>query len=121
MPFVFSILLTASFAPQVLTVDLTTVSTVDAKEVWIEKLHECENYEDIPWIVDTNGKKSYGYVMFQMGTWLKYKAQGATRENIGDDKMQKKIARYILDTKGYGDWQTCGRLVVKRLGSYPSE
>jgi hypothetical protein len=53
-----------------------------------------------------------------MGTWLNYKNLGATKENIGDSVLQEKIARHILDTKGYGDWWTCGHLVASRLGEY---
>ena len=119
LPFFLGLILTANINPQVLTVDIS-VAMSTPQEIWIERLHQCENPDNIPWIWDTNGKKSYGYVMFQMGTWLKYTKQGATRANIGDDEMQKIVARYILDTKGADDWWTCGHLVAKTIGAYPS-
>lgn len=50
-----------------------------------------------------------------MRSWLNYKKQGATEENIGDPVMQDKITRYVLDTKGSGDWYNCS----KKLGAYP--
>lgn len=110
----------ATTSPSVLTVDLTVVDpTEEQKSAWIGALHNCENVNNVPWIVDTNGKRSYGYVMFQMGTWLKYKNLGATKENISDDEMQKKVTHYILDTKGDDDWWTCGKAVSRALGAYP--
>jgi hypothetical protein len=57
--------------------------------------------------------------MWQMRSWLNYKKQGATKENINDAIMQDKITRYVLDTKGWRDWLVCGRLVSKQLEGYP--
>lgn len=119
MPLVFVLLALAS----PLDLSKLTVPIPDPIEIqkveWIEALHQCENANNVLWIIDTNGKRSYGYVMFQMQTWLKYTKQGATRDNIGDDEMQKTVARYILDTKGDGDWYTCGKVTVEKLGAYP--
>ena len=110
---------TSSYLPSTALLEVkTSISTTDAKSRWIKALHLCENPDNIPWIWDSNGKKSFGAFMFQMRSWLNYKKQGATPENIGDDAMQDKITRYVLDTKGYGDWRTCGRKVSTRLGEY---
>jgi len=86
------------------------------KEVWIEKLHQCENPRNVPSIMDTNGRRSYGALMFQEQTWLAYgKPFGATRENISSSTLQKKVARHMLDNGGSGHWWHCS----KRLGAYP--
>lgn len=89
----------------------------DPKEVWIDKLHECENINNVPRILDTNGYYSYGAYMFQMKTWLSYgKEFGATRENISSSTLQRKVVRSMLDDGGQGHWYHCS----KKLGTYPS-
>ena len=70
-------------------------------------------------ILDTNGKYSYGLLMFQMKTWLFYgKKFGATRENIYDGELQRKVARKILDDGGWRHWWTCSKAVTAKLGAY---
>ena len=114
---VVSLMMTSS-NPSLLTVPVTPIVEIDQKEIWIEALHQCENPRDVPWIVDTNGKKSYGALMFQMGTWLSYgKKFGATTENISSSTLQKKVARSMLDNGGSGHWYNCS----KKLGEYPSQ
>lgn len=90
------------------------------QEIWVQQLHECENPTNIERVWDTNNQWSYGYLQFQMGTWLKYKKLGTTKQNIGDEEMQRKIATYILSTYGDTDWWTCSRVVRKSLGAFPS-
>lgn len=92
----------------------------DPKEVWMEALHQCENPENIPRVWDSNNQWSYGKYQWQMRSWLNYKKQGATKENISDPAMQDVITRYVLDTKGDADWYNCSRVVRKSLGVYPS-
>lgn len=104
--------------PEVLTLPpQALIIPVDPKAVWIEKLHDCENEGNRwPKKMDTNGKYSYGYVHFQMGTWLSYgKPFGATEENIQDDELQKKVARSMLDNGGQGHWLNCSN----KIGDYP--
>lgn len=90
----------------------------DPQMVWMQALHSCENVNDIPWIWDVNGKKSYGKYMYQMDTWLRYKKQGATKENINDDQMQDEITRYVLKSTGDAPWYTCSKIVRKQLGAF---
>lgn len=115
---IVSMMMTAPAHPSVLNVPITPFveATTTPQDLWIEKLHECENRNDVPWIVDTNGKKSYGYVMFQMGTWLSYgKKFGASENNISSSTLQKRVARSMLDNGGQGHWYWC----AKKLGDYP--
>ena len=113
-------LLMASSSPLLtahLLFPIVEVAPPDSKEIWIEALHNCENVNNVPRILDTNDKYSYGYLMFQMKTWLKYgKELGATRENIKDNELQKKVARSILDAGGSSHWWNCS----KKIGLYPS-
>ena len=96
------------------------VEKPDPKMVWIEALHQCENPENVIKVLDTNGYYSYGYVMFQMKTWLAYgKEFGATKENIGDDELQKTVALSMLDDGFWRHWYNCGKIVQKSLGLYP--
>lgn len=119
MPLLFAVLLATSYDPSVLTVPLEATST--PQELWIEKLHECENRNNTPRILDTNGYYSYGYLMFQMGTWLSYgKKFGATRENISSSTLQIKVAKSMLDAGGWRHWYTCAKKVRTVLGDYPT-
>lgn len=46
---------------------------------------------------------------------------GTTRDNITDGDLQDKVTRYVLDTKGSGDWYNCTKTVSSKLGfAYPS-
>lgn len=122
MPFALGILFTAFTMPTVLTVDLTVVNHIEeAKTEWMQELHNCENINNVPRILDTNGKYSYADFMYQMDTWLKYgKKFGATRNNISSSTLQWKVTRYVLDTYGWeNDWVICGKRVVSQLGDYP--
>ena len=86
----------------------------------MESLSECESGGSTTIkVLDTNGKYSYGLLQFQMGTWLKYKNLGATRENIFDGELQKTIARSMLDAGGWRNWLNCSLVVKRSLGSYP--
>lgn len=118
MPFLLALLLTVNLTPSVLTVPI--LDTPDAKSVWIDALHQCENQNDRPRILDSNNKYSYGFVMFQMDTWLEFgKKFGATRDNISDDDLQETVARDMLDHGLWRHWYNCGKLVTKKLGAYP--
>lgn len=94
----------------------------EQKVAWMTELHKCENINNVPKILDTNGYYSYADFMYQMATWLKYgKRFGANKTNISSSTLQWKVTRYVLDTYGWeNDWVTCGKLTVKKLGLYPS-
>lgn len=117
LAFLVSIIM-ATTSPAVLTVPIATTTPQD---IWVQHLHECENPNNDEKILDTNDKYSYGYVHFQMATWLKYSFLGATEEDIGDDNLQRQIAEYILDMKGWHDWWNCGRVTIKWYGPYPTD
>lgn len=119
MPLSF-VFLSAMFNTSALTVNLTTVRPPDPKAEWVEALHQCENPDNIPSIIDTNGKRSYGYVQFQMNTWLSYgKEFGATKENISDNDLQARVAQSMLDKGLWRHWYWCGKRVASQLGEYP--
>lgn len=80
----------------------------------------CENPDDIPSIIDSNGKRSYAFVMYQMQTWLSYsKLFGTTKENIYNDDLQRTVTLYILNNGGWRHWYTCAKAITKKLGPYP--
>lgn len=110
--------LTLAAPSATLTLPPEMLEVRDLKAEWIEKLHDCENFENRwPKKLDTNGKYSYGYVHFQMETFLHYgKRFGATEDSIQDDELQKKVARSMLDNGGQGHWFWCS----KKIGDYPS-
>lgn len=116
MPLFLVLLLTTSYNPSVLTVPETT-----PQEIWMSKLADCESGASTTmrtW--DTNNRWSIGKYQYQFSTWAKYSVRfGTTRENITDGDLQDKVTRYILDTKGWQDWVTCGAKTVKKLGAYP--
>ena len=99
----------------VLTVPIVTA--IDYQEIWIDKLSVCESGASTTIkILDTNNYYSYGLLMFQMKTWLSYgKPFGATKENIYDEQLQRKVARSMLDAGGQGHWYHCSN----RIGNYP--
>ena len=113
MPLLLTMLFLGLQSPTVLS-----VPTYDTKSVWIEALHQCENPHDIPKIVDSNGYYSYGKYMWQMRSWLNYKKQGATKENISDPNTQDKITRYALDNGGWKNWYNCGKKLNASIGAY---
>lgn len=119
MPLVLVFAMFTSAITSSLTVPIVPVEPTP-QEVWIEALHQCENPDNVEKVWDTNNQWSYGYLQFQMSTWLKYKKLGATKNNIGDDELQKKIATYVLDNGGQSNWFTCSRVVKKSLGAYPA-
>ena len=119
--FLFLIMATPS---PILTVPVVMAAeiTPDPKVEWIVALHNCENVNSVQKVLDTNNKFSYGYLMFQMKTWLDYgKDFGTTRGNISDDELQKTVARKMLDDGGWRHWYTCALSVRKSLGPYPRE
>lgn len=119
MPALF-VLLSMAIPSSTLTVPITPYVEITPQEIWIEALHQCENPENIEKVWDTNNQWSYGYLQFQMGTWLSYgKEFGATRKNIGDDELQKKVAMSMLDKGGWKHWLNCGKVVRQSLGAYP--
>ncbi len=109
-----------TFNPAVLTVPII-VATTTPQDIWIAKLHECENYNNVEKILDSNNKYSYGYLMFQMDTWLSYgKKFGATRDNIGSSTLQKQVAKSMLDQGLWRHWTNCVNIKVRpALGDYP--
>lgn len=117
MPLVI-ILLTTSMNLSVLTIDLTTV---DPKQPWLDALHQCENPNNIEKVWDVNNQWSYGKYQWQMKSWLNYKKQGATKENIGSDEMQDKVTRYVLDNGGWRNWYRCGKKLNATLGLYAEQ
>jgi len=94
-------------------------ATPSSKEIWISKLAECESMGSTTIkVLDTNGYFSYGKYQWQMASWLNYRIQGATKENILDEKMQDKITRYALDQGKWEMWYNCGKIINKKLGKY---
>lgn len=122
MPLLFAFLTLATNSP-VLTVPITPfVEASSSQEVWMYALADCESMGSTTIkVLDTNGYYSYGKYQWQLSSWLKYKKQGATKQNILDEEMQDKITKYVLDTKGDDDWWTCGNLVSSKIGSYHSQ
>ncbi len=93
----------------------------DAKDVWINNLALCETGNRDVTILDTNKKYSYGYLQFQMGTWLAYgKSLGATSANIHDYALQHQVARTMLNAGLQNQWKTCAEKVTRKYGSYPT-
>ena len=81
---------------------ILTVPIVTPQQIWMEALHSCENPDNIPKILDSNDRYSYGKYEWQMRSWLNYSKEGATKENIGDDAMQNKITLYVLQNGEIG-------------------
>ena len=107
------------FDPSVLTIPPEI--RIDPKEIWIDKLAECEsNASSTIRILDVNKKYSHGLLMFQMGTWLSYgKEFGATKENIYDPELQRKVARAMLDDGGQKHWYVCSKKIPFSYGKPP--
>lgn len=89
-----------------------------AQSRWMYHLHMCENPENIPSVIDSNGLRSYGKYQWQMRSWLNYGFLGATRENISDDAVQDKVTKWVLDHEGTSKWYNCSKIVTRRYGSY---
>ena len=122
MPIVLVVasMMSLSFNSSVLSAPLAQ-AVISPQDVWMSKLHNCENVDNIPKIIDSNDYYSYGKYEYQMATWLKYsKLFGTTKENISDDALQDTVTRYILDNGGWRNWLICGGRVAKRLGAYPA-
>src|SRR3990167_5590597 len=87
------------------------------KEEWIDKLHNCENRDDVEKILDTNDKYSYGHLMFQLDTFYGFGKKygffpkGFTREEarlmIHVPSLQKAIAREMLENGLDYHWKNC--------------
>lgn len=88
---------------------------------WIQELHLCENRGDIPRILDSNGRYSYGYVMFQRSTFDAYgEKYDLPHDDIYDDDQQAMIAMYMLNDGLWRHWLTCAKKTSTKLGySYP--
>lgn len=98
----------------------TVHAAPDPKEIWLDALHRCENIDNVPKILDTNGKYSYGAFMFQMSTWLEYGEDfGATRENIEDADLQREVAKDMLEKGLWKHWYICGKKIITTFGDYP--
>lgn len=89
--------------------------------LWIEKLIACESMGSTTIrVLDTNGKYSYGLFQFQLSTWLSYgKEFGATKENIYNGELQRRVAKSMLDAGGWRHWYHCSRRVSSSLYPYP--
>lgn len=118
---IISLLIAALLAvpkdPSILTVPVVMAAELSPQDQWIKRLHVCENPDDIPKVLDTNKRYSYGKYQWQMASWLNYKSLGATKENILDETMQDTVTRYVLDHGGQGNWYHCSQ----KLGPYPLE
>ena len=105
------------------------IVSAGSKDAWIEKLHVCENRDNVEKILDTNNKYSYAYLMFQLDTFYGFGKQygffpeGFTREEarlmIHIPSLQRAIAREMLDDGLSYHWKTCASIVVKKIGPYP--
>lgn len=121
---IIAVLFSVPGDPSVLTVPhiqakIEVTEIEKKKERWMRRLHMCENPNNVPSIIDSNGLRSTGKYMWQERSWLNYTKQGATKENISDPVMQDKITRYVLDHGGWRNWLNCGRIIEKRIGQYP--
>ncbi len=124
LAFLIAVLTLVPSNPTVLTVPAiqakVEVNEIDKrKEWWMWRLHECENPNNVPSIIDSNGLRSTGKYMWQMRSWLNYKKLGATEENISNPAMQDKITRYVLDTEGESKWYNCSKRLDRTIGKSP--
>ncbi len=118
MPFLGGVFLSLAFVSSSLTVELPKETPQD---IWVTHLHECENPDNIPRILDSNNKYSYGYVEFQMDTWLSFgKKFGATPDNIGNEELQKVVAEDMLNHGLGKHWYTCNKRTMKLYGVFPA-
>lgn len=102
--------------PRVLTVP---TEIVDNKTEWIQALHLCENRQNLEKWVDSNGYYSYGYLSYQMRTWLYYgEPFGTTKENISSTTLQIQVARSMLDKGLQSHWYTCSQKATEQVGVY---
>lgn len=92
-------------------------SDTGAKQLaWIKALHECENRDNIPRLLDVNGKYSYAYLMFQKSTFDLYGGKyGLPHDNIYSKEQQELIALYMLNEGLSKNWYNCSKV----LGQYP--
>jgi len=97
------------------------MTATSSQDVWVYHLHQCENPNNVVKVLDSNDKYSYGYVQFQMSSWLSYgKEFGATKDNIGDKDLQIQVAEDMLNKGLWRHWRTCATKVTKKYGAYPS-
>lgn len=103
----------------------------DALDVWLEKLVALESMGNMRAVVlDVNGKYSYGCLQFQKETFKEFGVKynifskeeiANLHELIFDCKLQKQLARIIIENEkdGWEHWYTS---VVKRgLGDPPRQ
>lgn len=122
MPWLLGVLLVVNTNSPIFSVPISNAEPLatDAQIEWVEALHLCENRDDVPRILDTNDRYSYGFVMFQMSTWLAFgKEFGATKDNISDDFLQKRVALSMLKQGLWRQWFNCGKQLNAKLGAFP--
>lgn len=120
----WALLLTLSATPvQAAELTIPIQQIIEAKQLedklaWIDHLATCEsgNNPTIK-ILDTNNFYSYGYVQFQMATWL---ANGGVKADIYNKDAQKKVAMKMLDAGGTHNWYNCNKIIRKTYGDYPA-
>jgi len=100
-------------------------SNKDALDIWIDQLEVKEldfNHEREKCIIDVNGKKSCGCMMFQYPTFDRFASQfgiSTTTESYLDCLTQKKVAREMI-LENYGNWSHWYHSVIVRgLGKPP--
>lgn len=100
----------------------TLIATTTPQDNWVSALVNCESEGSTTVkVLDTDGYYSYGLGQFHMKTWLTYgKNFGATKENIYDGILQKKVIKSMLDDGLENQWWTCSRKVRASLGEFPS-
>lgn len=125
----YKILLYVIFA-FVLSIGVGHIASAESiQDQWIDELHLCENRNNVEKILDTNGKYSYGEVMFQLDTFHDFGKKYMiipdefTKEEslllISNPHVQRSIAKEMLDDGLWRHWYTCAIKVTKKLGKYP--
>lgn len=102
----------------------------DALDSWIDSLSRtCENQTQDPdlRILDSNGRYSYGMLMFQADTWNRYvtkfnllpDAEPAEYINlINDGALQKRLAKLMIEDN-YEAWRNWTNCTLHKVGMPP--
>jgi hypothetical protein len=121
---VLGVLFAFAFPTIALSQDMTpeekAQDLINRQNVWIDHIAWCETQMRDVTILDSNRRYSYGWLQFQMGTWLSFgKSFGASRKNIHDFILQQQVARDMLDKGMENQWYHCSKKIIKTYGSYP--
>lgn len=99
-------------------------SDISSKRIaWVTQLHVCENRNNVPRILDVNGRWSYKFLMFQRSTFDRYgEKYGLPHDDIYSDSQQTNIAINMLNDGLWRAWYTCSKDTSNKLGYvYPMD